>query len=60
MHENRIMAQEIDRKFLGKSDIYKVDAFKATQIMHGYLSSIPERVVRVRIKGDEAFITIKE
>jgi adenylate cyclase len=54
------MAQEIDRKFLGKSDIYKVDAFKATQIMHGYLSSIPERVVRVRIKGDEAFITIKE
>ena len=59
LHENRIMAQEIERKFLVKSDIYKVDAFKATRIVQGYLSSVPERVVRVRIKGDKAFITIK-
>ena len=59
MFENRIMAQEIERKFLVKSDAYKVDAFKETRITQGYLSSVPERVVRVRIKGNKGFITIK-
>ena len=32
---------------------------KATRITQGYLSSVPERTVRVRIKGDKGFITIK-
>ena len=27
--------------------------------MQGYLSSVPERTVRVRIKGDKGFLTIK-
>ena len=44
------MAQEIERKFLVKGD-YKKDVFKKTRITHGYLSSVPERTVRVRIKG---------
>lgn len=29
------------------------------RITQGYLSRVPERVVRVRIKGDKGFITIK-
>ena len=52
------MAQEIERKFLVKGD-YKSEAKKETRITQGYLSSVPERTVRVRIKGDKGFITIK-
>jgi adenylate cyclase len=52
------MAQEIERKFL-VSDAFKERASKATRITQGYLSSVPERTVRVRIKGDRGFITIK-
>lgn len=52
------MAQEIERKFLVAGE-FKGSATKATRITQGYLSSIPERTVRVRIKGDKGFITIK-
>lgn len=52
------MAQEIERKFLVKGE-FKPLASKATRITQGYLSSVPERTVRVRIKGDKGFITIK-
>jgi adenylate cyclase len=52
------MANEIERKFLVKGD-FKKFASKATRIVQGYLSSVPERTVRVRIKGDKGFITIK-
>jgi adenylate cyclase len=52
------MAQEIERKFLVKGD-FKALSSKATRITQGYLSSVPERTVRVRIKGDKGFITIK-
>lgn len=52
------MGQEIERKFLVKGD-FKPQASKAIRITQGYLSSIPERTVRVRVKGDKGFITIK-
>ena len=52
------MPQEIERKFLVKGD-FKVEAFQATRITQGYLSSVPERTVRIRVKGDQGFITIK-
>lgn len=52
------MAQEIERKFLVKGD-FKQDVHKQTRITQGYLCSVPERTVRVRIKGDKGFITIK-
>jgi adenylate cyclase len=52
------MAQEIERKFLVKGE-FKKFAAKQTRITQGYLSSIPERTVRVRVKGDKGFITIK-
>lgn len=52
------MAQEIERKFLVTGD-FKLYAHKATHITQGYLNSAPERTVRVRIKNDKGFITIK-
>lgn len=52
------MAQEIERKFLVSGD-FKSSAFKSTRITQGYLSSVPERTVRVRVKGDKGYITIK-
>ena len=53
------MAQEIEKKFLVKCDCFKEEAFKATRIIQGYLSSVPERTVRVRVKGEKGFITVK-
>jgi len=52
------MAQEIERKFLVNGD-FKSSSNKQTRITQGYLSSVPERTVRVRVKGDKGFITIK-
>jgi adenylate cyclase len=51
--------QEIERKFLVLSDDFKNEVKKHTRIVQAYLSSIPERTVRVRIKGDKGYITIK-
>jgi adenylate cyclase len=52
------MATEIERKFLVKGD-YKHLAIKNESIMQAYLSTDPERTVRIRIKGDKAILTIK-
>lgn len=52
------MAQEIERKFLVRGE-FKSQAFQAERIIQGYLSSQPERTVRVRIRGDRGFLTIK-
>lgn len=52
------MAKEIERKFLVKGD-FKPFISKQTRIVQGYLSSVPERTVRVRIKGDKGYLTIK-
>ena len=50
--------QEIERKFLVKGD-YKRFVSKETKIVQGFLCTVPERTVRVRIKGDKGFLTIK-
>ncbi|MCM1177849.1 MAG: CYTH domain-containing protein [Bacteroidales bacterium] len=52
------MGKETERKFLVRGD-YKDKAHKATRIVQGYLSSVPERTVRVRTKGGHGFITVK-
>jgi adenylate cyclase len=52
------MAQEIERKFLVSGEFMPF-VTKSTRITQGYLSSVPERTVRVRIKGDKGYITIK-
>jgi adenylate cyclase len=52
------MGQEIERKFLVKGD-FKRFATRQLRIKQGYLSSVSERTVRVRIKGDKGYLTIK-
>lgn len=52
------MAQEIERKFLVKEG-FKEEAYSSTPVTQGYLSSVPERIVRIRIYGIKGFITIK-
>lgn len=52
------MPQEIERKFLVKSDDWRSSA-KGVNYRQGYFSSDLERSVRVRIAGNEAFLTIK-
>ncbi len=52
------MAQEIERKFLVKNDSWRgQDSGK--RYRQGYLSTVKERTVRVRIAGDKGFLTIK-
>ena len=50
---------EIERKFLVNSNAFKTEAFTQNRISQGYLSSVPGRTVRVRIKGNKGFLTIK-
>lgn len=50
---------EIERKFLVTSDAYKTQARTRQHIAQGYLCTHPERTVRVRIKGESGFVTIK-
>lgn len=52
------MGLEIERKFLVAGD-FRPFAKNATRIIQGYLSSIPERTVRVRIKDNQGFLTVK-
>lgn len=52
------MPQEIERKFLVNGE-YKSLATKSFRIAQGYLSSVADRTVRIRIKGNKGFITIK-
>ena len=50
---------EIERKFLVNSENFKKEALRKNHIAQGYLNSNPERTVRVRIKGEVGFLTIK-
>ena len=51
------MAKEIERKFLVKESWQPQSA--GIKIAQGYLSTVPERTVRVRIKGEKGYLTIK-
>jgi adenylate cyclase len=52
------MSVEIERKFLVRDDRWKVLG-QGVLLRQGYLSSHPDRIVRVRIEGDAAMLTIK-
>lgn len=52
------MGQEIERKFLVLSDAWKADATSCAY-RQGFLSTEPERTVRVRVAGDHGWLTIK-
>ncbi|MGM9698458.1 MAG: CYTH domain-containing protein [Prevotella sp.] len=50
---------EIERKFLVVNESYKELATSSTHIKQGYICSDRGRTVRVRIRGLQAFLTIK-
>ncbi|WP_215408699.1 CYTH domain-containing protein [Janthinobacterium sp. JC611] len=52
------MGVEIERKFLLAGDAWR-GLGHAVLLRQGYLSSARERVVRVRIEGEQAMLTIK-
>ncbi len=52
------MGTEIERKFLLQNDSWRSLAI-GTEFRQGYLCSNKERTVRIRIKADKGFLTIK-
>ena len=50
---------EIERKFLVVDDSYKQLSYASSHIVQGYICSERGRTVRVRIKDDRAYLTIK-
>lgn len=52
------MATEIERKFRVKGN-FGGEVFRAERIVQGYICSQPGRTVRIRIRGEEGFLTIK-
>lgn len=52
------MNTEIERKFLVK-DEFKKFTIKKYKIAQGFLSTVPERTVRIRIRDTKGFITVK-
>jgi adenylate cyclase len=52
------MSKEIERKFLVKNQDFKKFS-RGIFIQQGFLSSVKERVVRIRVTGHQAFLTIK-
>jgi len=53
------MALEIERKFLIKNDDWRKSAGEGVPYVQGYIFNVDEKVLRIRIAGDEAFVTIK-
>lgn len=53
------MAKEIERKYLVTDDSYLRLAVSSSQIVQGYISRAPEGTVRVRVRDNRGFITIK-
>lgn len=52
-------SNEIERKFLVDSDAYLDEAFEKKLILQGFLSSVPERTVRIRKIDNKGWITVK-
>lgn len=53
------MPQEIERKFLLRSDAWRAQAESSERVRQGYLVADGVRSVRVRTKGGRGFLTIK-
>lgn len=52
------MPTEIERKFKVAGD-FRPYVTRSCRICQGYLNSAPERTVRIRMKGDKGYITVK-
>ncbi len=53
------MGVEIERKFLIRDESWRTTAGEGTHYHQGYLTTDPNRAVRVRLAGDKGYITIK-
>ncbi|MGL5273536.1 MAG: CYTH domain-containing protein, partial [Phocaeicola sp.] len=53
------MGNEIERKFLVLNNAYKEEAYASSRIIQGYISSSNGNSVRVRIREDKGYLTIK-
>lgn len=53
------MKQETERKFLVRDDSWRDAARTCRRLRQGYLCVDPGRTVRVRVAGEEAWLTIK-
>lgn len=54
-----MMQTEIERKFLVNSNAYKTESHQQHKIFQGFLNRDPHRTVRIRIKDNKGFITVK-
>lgn len=50
---------EIERKFLVTSELFKSEAFNSYNIKQGFLNSHKKRTVRIRLKKDMGYLTVK-
>lgn len=53
------MGKEIEHKYLVISEDYVAMSTQQYEISQGYLSRDPQRTVRVRVRDDQAFLTVK-
>lgn len=53
------MALEIERKYLVISDIYREMAASSSHIVQAYLARPEKGVIRIRIRDDKAYLTVK-
>ena len=53
------MSLEIERKFLVLDESYKAQATSHSRMKQGYICSERGRTVRVRIRGDKGYLTVK-
>ncbi|WP_339753697.1 CYTH domain-containing protein [uncultured Winogradskyella sp.] len=50
---------EIERKFIVNSQVFKTEAYNSYSIKQGFLNSHKKRTVRVRLKNEKGYLTIK-
>ncbi len=53
------MALEIERRFLLSSDTWRASVTRSTRITQGYLAITEDAVIRVRVRGENGYVTIK-
>jgi adenylate cyclase len=53
------MGVEVERKFMVRDDSWRADVTSATRIVQGYVARTSTATVRVRVRGDRGYITIK-
>jgi adenylate cyclase len=53
------MALEIERRFLLSSDAWRANVARSSRITQGYLAITEQAVIRVRVRDDMGYVTIK-